>query len=105
MKIKLYFTIFSILISYLYFFFRNIILYSKYFIKKDIINIIEEIYSKFGSKYVSGDIFYFVFGYYLNKINTKNIKLELIIYFFGLIGIIFGGKISSNISNKEKKTI
>lgn len=41
----------------------------------------------------------------MNKINTKKIKLKLIIYFFGLIGIIFGGKISSYISNKEKKTI
>ena len=97
-----YFLILSVICT---FFFRNIILYSKYFIKKNIINIIEKIYLKLDNKYVSGDIFYFVFGYYLNNINTKNIKLELIVYFFGIIGIIFGAKISSYISNKEKITI
>ena len=84
---------------------KNIYLYSKYFIKKDTINIIDKIYNKLDIKYVSGDIFYFIFGYYLNKINTKNIIIELIIYFFSIIGMIFSAKISSYISNKEKKRI
>jgi len=97
-----YFLILSFITTFI---FRNIILYAKYFIKKDKIKIIEEIYFKLSNKYISGDICYFILGYFLNKINTKNSKLELIIYFFGLIGIIFGATISSYVSNKEKKTI
>ena len=84
---------------------RNIYLYSKYFIKKDIFIIIEKMHNLLYIKYVSGDIFYFIFGYYLNKFNTKNILLELIIYVFGIIGMIFGAKISSYICNREKKRI
>ena len=97
-----YFLILSFISTFI---FRNIILYTKYYIKKDIINIIEKIYSKLDNKFVSGDIYYFIFGYYLNKINTKNIILEIIIYFFSIIGMIFGAKISSYVSNKEKKRI
>jgi surface polysaccharide O-acyltransferase-like enzyme len=94
-----YFLILSFISTFI---FHNIILYSKYFIKKNIIEIIEKIYSKLNNKYISGNIFYFMFGYYLNKVNTKNIKLEIIIYFFGLIGMIFEAKISSYLSNKKK---
>ena len=84
---------------------RNILLYSKYFINKDIIYIIEKIYNRLNIIYLTDEIFYFIFGYYLNKINTKNFILELIIYFFSIIGMIFGAKISSYISNREKKRI
>jgi len=100
-NISNYFLILSFISTFI---FRNIYLYSKYFIKKKIIIIIERIYNKLDIKYVSGDIFYFIFGYYLNKINTKDIKLELIIYSFS-IGMIFGANISSYISNREKKRI
>ena len=95
-----YFLILSFISTFL---FQNIILYSKYFIKKNIIEIMEKIYSKLNNKYISGNIFYFILEYYLNKVNTKHIKLEIIIYFFGLIGMIFGAKISSYLSHKKKK--
>ena len=94
-----YFLILSFISTFI---FQNIILYSKYFIKKNIIEIMEKIYSKLNNKHISGNIFYFILGYYLNKVNTKNIKLEIIIYFFGLIGMIFTAKISSYLSHKKK---
>ena len=97
-----YFLILSFISTFIL---RNILLYSKYFINKDIIDIIEKIYNRLNIIYLTDEIFYFIFGYYLNKINTKNIILELIIYFFSIIGMIFGAKISSYISNKEKKRI
>ena len=73
-----YFLILSFISTFI---FHNIILYSKYFIKKNIIEIIEKIYSKLNNKYISGNIFYLILGYYLNKVNTKHIKLEIIIIF------------------------
>ena len=91
-----------LILSFISIIYQNIILYSKYFIKKNIIEIMEKIYSKLNNKYISGNIFYFILGYYLNKVNTKHIKLEIIIYFFGLIGMIFGAKISSYLSHKKK---
>ena len=97
-----YFLILSFISTFIL---RNILLYSKYFINKDIIYLIEKIYNRLNIKYLTDEIFYFIFGYYLNKINTKNIIIELIIYFFSIIGMIFGAKISSYISNKEKKRI
>ena len=97
-----YFLILSFISTFI---FRNILLYSKYFIRKDIIIIIEKIYNRIYIKYLSDEIFYFIFGYYLNKINTKHIKFEILIYFFGIVGMLFTAKITSYISNKEKKRI
>ena len=68
-----YFLILSFISTFIL---RNIYLYSNYFLGKDIIIIIEKIYNRLNIKFLSEEIFYFIFGYYLNKINTKNIKLE-----------------------------
>jgi surface polysaccharide O-acyltransferase-like enzyme len=83
---------------------RNIYLYSKYFIKKDTINIIDKIYNKLDIKYVSGDIFYFIFGYYLNTKEMNN-EYKIIIYILGFIGILFTTKISYYFSFIKKKKI
>ena len=77
-----YFLILSFISTFIL---RNILLYSKYFINKDIIYIIEKIYNRLNIIYLTDEIFYFIFRYYLNKINTKNFILKLIIYFFSII--------------------
>lgn len=95
-----------LVLSFIYIFIlRNIILYSKYFIDNDIINIIIQINGRFNNILLNANSFYFIFGYYLNNINIKNKIFSIIIYIFGIFGTFLGAKLSSFISNKQKKRI
>ena len=54
--------------------------------------------------FIKGYIFYYIFGFYINKILIKNKYIKICIYVFGIIGLIFTTKISYTIPiTKEKK--
>ena len=60
--------------------------------------ILRIINSNFSVNFYKGPVFYFMFGYYLNKICKITNSKKYIIYFFGIIGLLFTTKILYYIS-------
>ena len=67
--------------------------------------LIDELYRKMLFQYLSINHFYFIYGYYLNIKNIDNIINRILIYFCGIIGIIFTTKISYDFSILKNKKI
>ena len=68
------------------------------FYSKSYFKVFNNIYSSLNLNYISGNVFYFMIGYYLNNNNTKfNIYKTLFIYIIGFFGALFSIKLSYNI--------
>ena len=97
--LKYYIIIFFIFL----FLIPNYIYFLSYYSKR-ISNLLNKIYLKLRFTH-SFDNFYFCFGYYLSKKKPIKSKIRIIIYIFGLIGVLITTKISYNVSFKKKKKI
>jgi surface polysaccharide O-acyltransferase-like enzyme len=87
-----------ILLSLIFtFLFPNFIIIISYY-SKSYFEIFNSIYRNLNLNYISGNIFYFMTGYYLNNNNTKfNIYKTLFIYIIVFFGTLFTFKLSYNI--------
>lgn len=72
---------------------------------QEIYNILNNLYTKLNLNYFNEHYFYFILGYYLNNKKLENRNNRIIIYFLGLIGIIFTTKISYNFAIMKKEKI
>lgn len=91
-----------ILLSFIYTFFIPTLNDFLSYNFKDFSNIINIFFQKINLNYLKGNIFYFIFGYYLNnKIDIKILQ-KIFIYLLGLFGIYFTTKLSYIISIKRK---
>lgn len=61
------------------------------------------IYIWLNLNYISGNIFYFMLGYYINNINDMIIVQKIFIYIVGLFGVYFTIGLSYKIALKNKK--
>lgn len=94
------FILLSIVFSFLFPNFNIIISYysNSYY------NILNYTYFFLDLKYISGNVFYFMIGYYLNNNNTKlNYFITIFIFIIGISGTLFIFKLSYNIVLKDKK--
>ena len=98
------FTLYLILNFIFGFLFINILSFLLYY-SKEYHNIIKQILNKIGIDYfLNSSIFYYMFGFYINKKNIR-LFLRIIIYILGICGMIFTPEMTYYISFKTNKKI
>ena len=91
------FLIFNFIFGFL---FLNILSFLSFY-SKEYHNIIKQILDKIGIDYFSNsNIFYYMFGFYLNNKNIR-LFLRIIIYILGICGMIFTSEMTYYISSKK----
>jgi surface polysaccharide O-acyltransferase-like enzyme len=94
-------TIFIILSFIFTFLFPNFNILLSYF-SNEYFNRLDSIYKFLNLNYISGNVFYFMFGYYLN-IKDISFYQKIFIYIFGLFGAYYTTGISHKIGLRRKE--
>jgi surface polysaccharide O-acyltransferase-like enzyme len=99
-KLLKHFILLSIIFYFLFPNFNTIISYYS----KSYYNILKLKYIYLNLNYISGNVFYFMIGYYLNNNNTKfNFFITIFIFIIGFSGALFAIKVSYNSCLKYNK--
>jgi surface polysaccharide O-acyltransferase-like enzyme len=86
------------------FLFPNLLTFLFYY-SKEYYNTIKQILQKIGlNGFLNNNLLYYIFGFYLNKKNISPL-FRIIIYFFGICGMIFSFEITYYASAKKNKKI
>jgi len=94
-----------LVLNFIFSFFIPNLLPILFYYSNDYYNAFTNIINKFGiNGFLNHIQFYYMFGFYLNKKNTKPL-LRIIIYILGICGIIFTFKMTYYISLKKNKKI